>query len=76
MESPNTLIIYFDNIVGKEPLLAAIEQLNATIIYEYNHFNAIAIKIADESVIEEVIEALSAVDGVLQVYRDHIYYIK
>lgn len=72
MESPNTLIIYFDETVGKEPLLEAVEQLNATILYEYNNFNAIAIKIADGSVIEEAIETLSAVDGVLQVNRDHI----
>ena len=30
--TPNTLIIYYDEEIGKEPLLAAIEEYNATIL--------------------------------------------
>ena len=36
MESPDTLIIFYDISVGKEPLLRAIDEYNATIIYDLN----------------------------------------
>ena len=45
--SPDTLIISYDETIGKEPLLAAIEEYNATIIYDYNMINAMAIRIPD-----------------------------
>ena len=75
METPDTLIISYDPVVGKEPLLAAIEQYNATILYSYKIINAISIRIPDETLIEDAIEFFSAVDGVLVVSRDHIYQI-
>ena len=73
--TPNTLIIYYDEEIGKEPLLAAIEEYNATILYQYNMFSGFAIKIPDGTDIEDAIEFFSNVDGVLQVNRDHIYTI-
>ena len=72
MESPNTLIIFYDVAIGKEPLLAAVEEYNASILYQYNNFNSIAIKIPEGAEIEDAIEFFSGVEGVLQVNRDHI----
>ena len=73
--TPDTLIISYDEAIGKEPLLAAIEQYNATILYEYNIINAVAIRIPEGTDIEDAIEFFSAVEGVILVNRDHIYQI-
>ena len=73
--TPDTLIISYDEATGKEPLLAAIEQYNATILYEYNIINAVAIRIPEGTEIEDAIEFFSAVEGVILVNRDHIYQI-
>ena len=75
METPDTLIISYDVTIGKEPLLAAIEQYNATIVYSYNIINALCIRIPDGTQIEDAIEFFSAVDGVLEVNRDQIIQI-
>ena len=73
--TPDTLIISYDVAIGKEPLLAAIEQYNATILYEYNIINAVAIRIPEGTDIEDAIEFFSAVEGVIMVNRDQIYQI-
>ena len=73
--TPDTLIISYDVSIGKEPLLAAIEQYNATILYEYNIINAVAIRIPEGTEIEDAIEFFSEVEGVIMVNRDQIYQI-
>ena len=73
--SPNTLIIYYGEEVGKQPLLAAIKEYNATIIYMYRNINGIAIRIPEGADIEEAIDYFNDVEGVLLVSRDHIYVI-
>ena len=73
--SPDTLIISYDETIGKEPLLAAIEEYNATIIYDYNMINAMAIRIPDGTDLEAAIEYFKTVEGVLFVNKDHIYQI-
>ena len=75
MESPNTLIIFYDETVGKDDLLNAIEKYNAAILYEYSNIKAVAIRIDDESKIDEAIDYFSNVNGVLQVLRDQIHEI-
>ena len=72
MESPDTLIIFYDVTIGKEPLLAAIAQFNATIIYDLNIMKSIVIRIPDETKMDEAIQFFNGVEGVLQVNRDHI----
>ena len=69
------MIISYDVAIGKEPLLAAIEQYNATILYEYNIINAVAIRIPEGTDIEDAIEFFSAVEGIIMVNRDQIYQI-
>ena len=73
--SPNTLIISYDEAIGKEPLLSAIEEYNATILYDYHIINAVSIRIPDGTELEAAIEFFQTVDGVLFVNKDYIYQI-
>ena len=68
--SPSTLIIFYDVTVGKEPLLKAIEEYHAEIIYDLKIMKSITIKIPEGGKIEEAIEYFKKVNGVLQVNRD------
>ena len=70
--SPSTLIIFYDSTIGKEPLLKAIEEYKASIIYDLKMMNSITIKIPEGSKIEDAIEYFNKIDGVLQVNRDSI----
>ena len=71
--SPSTLIIFYDVSVGKEPLLKAIEDYHATVIYDLKIMKSITIKIPDDCKIEDAIEYFNKVNGVLQVNRDAIH---
>ena len=75
MESADTLIISYDATIGIEPLLAAIEQYNATILYKYKIINAVAIRIPEGTEIEDAIEFFNTIEGVLMVNRDQIIQI-
>ena len=68
--SPNVLIIFYDETIGKEPLLKAIKEFNATIIYDLKIMKSITIKIPEDKKIEEAIDFFQKVDGVLTVNRD------
>ena len=72
MYSPNTLIIMYDTEVGKEPLLAAIKQYQAEIIYDYSTIPGMAIRIPDGSNIHVAIAWFKKVKGVVSVERDQI----
>ena len=74
--SPSTLIIFYDVTVGKEPLLKAIEDYHATVIYDLQIMKSISIKIPDGCKIEDAIEYFNKVNGVLQVNRDAILSIR
>ena len=73
--SPDTLIISYDEAIGKQPLLTAIEEYNATIIYDYNIIKAVAIRIPDCTDLEAAIEYFKTVEGVLLVNKNYIYEI-
>jgi len=75
MYTSNTLIIMYDEAVGKEPLKRAFGEYGAEIIYEYGIINGFAIRIPDGKDIKEAMAFFKKVDGVLSVERDHIYYI-
>ena len=53
--SPSTLIIFYDAGIGKEPLLKAIEDYHATVIYDLKIMKSITIKIPDGTNIEDAI---------------------
>ncbi|MCR5407540.1 MAG: hypothetical protein K6E61_00315 [Bacteroidales bacterium] len=72
--SPNTLIIMYDPEVGKEPLLAAVKEYGADLMYDYSIIPGIAIKIPDGKDIHDAIAFFKKVKGVTSVERDHIYH--
>jgi len=73
--NPSTLIIFVDSQIGKEPLIEAIKEYNAEVLYDYKIMNSMAIKIPTNKTIEESIEYFQNVKGVLQVNRDQISYL-
>ncbi|KAG4083043.1 hypothetical protein H8356DRAFT_1751391 [Neocallimastix lanati (nom. inval.)] len=68
--SPSTLIIFVDSNIGKDDLKKAIEEYQAEVIYDYNSFNSMAIKIPSGKTIEEAIQYFQNVKGVIMVNRD------
>ena len=70
--SPDRLIIMYDEEIGKEPLLGAIEEYGAEIIYDYSIIPALAIKIPEGADIHEAMEYFKKVKGVVSVERDQI----
>ena len=72
MESEPSLIAYFDPSIGKDALLAAIEEYGAIILYEYRNINGVAFRIPEGKFIGDAIEFFQNVDGVLSVQKDTI----
>ncbi len=70
--APDRLIIMYSEDVGKEPLMKAVKEYNAEIIYDYSIIPGMAIKIPDGSDIKEAISYFRAVKGVVSVERDRI----
>ena len=70
--SPNTLIIMYDEAVGKEPLLEAIETYGAEVKYDYSLIPGMAIRIPDGKDIRDAIAFFRKVKGVTSVERDRI----
>jgi len=68
--APHTLIIHYDTETGKEPLLQAVKDYDAELIYDYRMINAIAIRVPDSVDIHDAIRHFQQVKGVLQVSRD------
>ncbi len=73
--SPDKLIIMYDEEIGKEPLLAAVEAYGAELIYDYSIIPGIAIRIPDGKDIHDAIAYFKKVQGVTTVERDHIYHL-
>ena len=73
--SPNTLIIMYDEEIGKEPLLKAVEAYGAELIYDYSIIPGIAIRIPDGKDIHDAIAYFKKIQGVTSVERDHIYHL-
>ena len=73
--SSDVLIISYDYEVGKEPLQKAIKKYGAEVIYDYRIINAMAIRVADPSKIEESISRFEKVRGVIRVSRDQVHYL-
>ena len=73
--SPDKLIIMYDEEIGKEPLLKAVEAYGAELIYDYSIIPGIAIRLPEGKDIKEAIEYFKKVKGVVSVERDHIYHL-
>ena len=73
--SMTNLIISYDAGIGKEPLLAAVKDYKAEILYDYSIITAIAIRIPEGADIHDAIDYFKKVRGVTAVERDHIYHL-
>ena len=71
--SPTNLIILYDSAVGKAPLVKAIKDCGANIIYDYNIITGMAIRKSDKMTLEESIRYFRNVKGVVSVERDYIH---
>ena len=75
MYSKNTLIISYDEGIGKVPLQRAVRKYGAKVIYDYRIISALAVRIPDGKTLDESIEYFEKVKGVVSVSKDRIYQI-
>ncbi len=61
--SPNTLIISYDETVGKEPLVKAVAKFGAENLYDYSIINALSIRIPEGKTLEETTKYFRKVKG-------------
>ena len=73
--SPDKLIIMYDEEIGKEPLLAAVEAYGAELIYDYSIIPGIAIRIPMGKDIRDAINYFKKVKGVTSIERDQIIHL-
>ncbi len=71
--SPNTLIIYYDEGVGSDPLKKAAAKYKADVVYDYGIIDALTIRIPDGKTLEEAAKYFRRVKGVIEVSRNEIY---
>ena len=76
LHSDNTLIVYYNNAAGKKSLLKAIKNYGATILYNYNSINCLAIKLPQGKNVDEAKAHFEKVKGVVQVNYDKIMQLK
>ena len=73
--SPNTLIISYDETVGKEPLVKAVAKFGAEILYDYSIINALSIRIPEGKTLDESAKHFRKVKGVIEVSKNSVYHI-
>ena len=73
--SPNTLIISYDETIGKGPLQKAVVKFGAEILYDYSIINALAVRIPDGKTLEEGAKYFSKVKGVVEVSKNSVYHL-
>ena len=66
------LIVLYDPAVGAEPLLQAVREMQAELVYRYTNINGIAARIPPQQDMAQAIRRLERVPGVLQMQRDQI----
>ena len=66
------LIVLYDPAVGAEPLLQAVREMQAELVYRYTNINGIAACIPPPQDMAQAMRRLERVLGVLQVQRDQI----
>lgn len=79
MYNPGVLIInYTRTDTVRAALLAQVNQLNATVIYDYNILDAIAVRLPEPhtlSATNRAIQALKSLPGILAVERDRVAHL-
>lgn len=67
-----TLIVSYDPKVGKKPLMEAIKQMGAQVLYDYSNLNMVAIRLKDGVDRKISQEYLQKVPGVTNVENDSV----
>lgn len=70
-----TLIIYYDEKIGSQFLMDAVQEIGAELIYEYKTLKGIAVRIPEQKSVESAISYFKKIKGVSSVHRDRIYSI-
>lgn len=70
--SPTVFLVMYDEKMGKEPLLKAINDYKAEIIYDYSSIPGMALRKPDDKSLEETMAYFRTVKGVVNVEYDHI----
>lgn len=65
----------YDQETGKEPLLKAVKEYKAEVIYDYSIIPGMAIKKPDDKTLEETMLYFKKVKGVVSVEYDHVYHL-
>lgn len=69
------LIIFYDAETGSHALLQAAKDHKCEVIYSYDNFKGIALRVPEDWNIEEAMEYFKHVKGVLQVSRDQVLHL-
>lgn len=67
-----TFIIWYDNTVGKDPLLKYAARENAEILYDYQNFNGMALRVPVHDNTEHTRHLWEQIPGVLAVEPDRV----
>ena len=70
--SPEVFLVSYDAETGKGPLLKAIEEYGIEIVYDYKIISGMALKKPAGKSLEETMEYIRKVEGVVAVEYDHI----
>lgn len=65
-------LVYYDGIIGKDALFKAIEKTGSEVLYEYNNFNAIAIRVPLKKSAEKMQAYFEKVNGVVYLQEDQV----
>ena len=71
--SPSVFLVMYDSEIGKEPLLKAINDYKAEVIYDYSIINGMALKKPNDKSLEGTMSYFKKVKGVVSVEHDHVY---
>lgn len=71
--SPNTLIISYDEAVGKGPLKKAVSRYGAEIVYDYSIINAVTVRLPEGKTLDDAVGYFYKVKGVVDVSKNTGY---
>ena len=65
-------LVYYDSLVGKDPIFKALDKTDSEVLYEYDNFNALAIKVPLRKSAEKMQDYFEHVNGVVAVLPDQV----
>lgn len=66
------LIIFYNTQIGSKPLMQAVKDSGASLVYEYKNLHGIAIRPSAKTNIQDAIAYFQKVNGVLSVEQDRL----